>query len=200
VPVEAFCELMRSSFTERATGQLGDLTATLDELCRRLGHSPGREQLAQAVALRVMHERTLAAPRRGALAVLAELRDRGYRLGIVTDCSSELLSGWGQGAYAAAVDGVSFSSEVGHRKPHRSMYLAVCRQLGVEPTDCLYVGDGASHELTGATNVGMTAIWLETGLPSRLRYDADAEEHWEGPSIHTLEELLSIVPFGASSQ
>jgi putative hydrolase of the HAD superfamily len=192
VSPSSFCELMRSSFSERASGRLGNLSATLEELCRRLGHMPEPVQLALAVQLRTRHERVLAAPSRAALAVLQELRDRAYLLGVVTDCSSELPSLWSELGYAAVVDAVSFSCEVGHRKPHPSMYLGVCQQLGVDSADCLFIGDGGSWELSGATAVGMTAILLDTGLSADLRYEA--EQNWPGRRIRALEELLELLP------
>jgi putative hydrolase of the HAD superfamily len=198
VPPSAFCEVMRWSFPQRAIGQLGDLCATLDELCRRLGHVPGPARLARAAGLRMAHERVLAEPTPGALAVLRELRHRGYLLGVVTDCSSELPSLWSELGYAAAVDAVSFSSEVGQRKPNPTMYLTVCKQLDVDAAECLYVGDGGSHELSGAAAVGMTAIWLDTGAPSDLRYDS--ELNWTGTRIQSLERLLELVPHGRSDR
>ncbi len=40
------------------------------------------------------------------------------------------------------------------------MYETACAHLGVDPGECLYVGDGGSQELSGATAVGMTAFRL----------------------------------------
>ena len=49
-----------------------------------------------------------------------------------------------------------FSSEVGLRKPgYPAIYLAASEGLGVSPQACLYCGDGAYGELTGAATVGM---------------------------------------------
>ena len=36
-------------------------------------------------------------------------------------------------------------------------------QLGVRPQQCLFVGDGGSHELEGARNLGITTVMI-TGI------------------------------------
>jgi putative hydrolase of the HAD superfamily len=88
------------------------------------------------------------------------------------------------------VDAVSFSCQVGRRKPHPAGYADIAGKLGVAAAACLYVGDGASSELTGATEAGMTAIMLETPLDATFRYDA---ETWSGRSIASLDELPRLL-------
>ena len=52
-------------------------------------------------------------------------------------------------------DAAVISHEVGMRKPHAEIYLHACELLAVQPSGCLYVGDGAYGELTGAAEVGI---------------------------------------------
>ena len=59
------------------------------------------------------------------------------------------------------------------------MYAETCDRLGIDPTACLYVGDGGSHELSGATAAGMTAVRLAAAdLAGHLAFDVDRE--WVG--------------------
>ncbi len=89
------------------------------------------------------------------------------------------------------MDAVTFSCGVGHRKPHPAGYQDIIRKLGVTAEDCLYVGDGSSAELTGATTTGMTAVLVEKPFGTDFRYDA--ESGWTGRSIAELYELKSVL-------
>jgi putative hydrolase of the HAD superfamily len=187
----AFVSIMRETFTERATGLLGDLPSTLRQLSRRLGSDPSASRLDAAVRLRLRHEMAVLRPREGVLETLAGLKADGLLLGIVTDCSTELPPLWPQLPYAELVDGAVFSCQMGHRKPHRSLYEEAVRLLAVRPEQCLYVGDGGSKELTGAQAVGMTAVLLETPFSDLYRYDA--ERDWNGGSIRDLNEIPMLL-------
>lgn len=63
------------------------------------------------------------------------------------------------------------------------------RALGVEPGECLYVGDGGSRELTGAQALGMAAVRL--AAPEEDPADAvDHDAAWTGDLVSDLGELL----------
>lgn len=186
-----FGALMRSTFTERASGALGDVRAMLDALTTRLGASPSADQFERAVALRMRHEEIVLTPRPGVLDVLRDLRDTGYLIGVLTDCTPELPDLWPSLPYANVVDAVTFSCSVGTRKPDPVLYHHIAAQLGVDPSECLYVGDGGSQELTGATAVGMRAVLLGTPFGDDYRYDA--EQAWDGAALDSLEELPGFV-------
>ena len=98
--------------------------------------------------------------RADAVPVLAALRQRGLRTGVISDCTHELPAFLPQLAVAPLLDVRVFSVQVGRCKPDPALYLAACQRLGLAPGDCLYVGDGGSQELTGAERAGMTAVRL----------------------------------------
>ena len=82
--------------------------------------------------------------------------------------------------------------ELGRCKPDPMIYLTACHRLGVPPEQCLYVGDGGSHELTGATEVGMTAVRLTApDLGDHLVFDADAE--FTGRCVDSLTDVLDLL-------
>jgi FMN phosphatase YigB (HAD superfamily) len=62
--------------------------------------------------------------------------------------------------------------------------------LGVEPPACLYVGDGAYAELTGASALGMRAVLVRDDDVEGLRPEA---EDWRGERIDHLEEVLGLL-------
>ena len=63
--------------------------------------------------------------------------------------------------------------------------------LRVKPGECLYVGDGLSNELTGASAVGMDVVQIYVPYADEWR-DANAEK-WDGPSVSALKEVLKLV-------
>jgi len=90
------------------------------------------------------------------------------------------------------LDARIYSVEVGRCKPDATMYLAACWELGVTPEECLYVGDGGSRELTGATEAGMTAVRLAApDLADHLVFDPDVA--WCGPRISSLAEVVDLL-------
>ncbi|HEX5404669.1 MAG TPA: HAD-IA family hydrolase [Pseudonocardiaceae bacterium] len=191
VDAEALDTAWAESFVERSTGKTGDLRATLRLLATRLGGDPSEAGLTEATAIRSSAYRRSARPRPDAPAVLGQLRASGYRLAVVSDCSDELVGMWPELPVASAVDTAVFSSVVGVRKPDPLMYRTACEGLGVEPAECVYVGDGGSGELTGAAAMGMRAVLLaDDDWAVGHRYDAD---DWHGESIHRLADVPGLL-------
>jgi putative hydrolase of the HAD superfamily len=190
---EAYYRVLTTTFEERATGSCGDLTQTLQWMAARCGHSPSAAQLVDACELRrsieAAYARTL---REDAEAALSALQVKGVRVGLVSDCTHELPEVWPTLPIAQYVDATVFSVEAGVRKPHRSLYEAVCSALDVAPGGCLYIGDGGSGELTGAEAVGMTAYQLlSNDVADAVVYDAEAA--WSGGRIRALTEVLTLI-------
>ena len=77
------------------------------------------------------------------------------------------------------------------KKPDARIYRLACERLGVTPSQCLYVGDGGSHELTGAAKVGMTAVQV-AAVPKDDTLIIDGES-WPGKRIETLSEVLGLL-------
>ncbi|MEM1287771.1 MAG: TIGR01459 family HAD-type hydrolase [Pseudomonadota bacterium] len=49
-------------------------------------------------------------------------------------------------------------------KPHAPIFHALCRELSVEPAQCLMVGDSFEHDIAGAHGIGMAAAFVMGGL------------------------------------
>jgi len=97
------------------------------------------------------------------LELLDQLRSRGLRLGVISNCFAEDVATWPQCALASRVDCTVFSCDVGLAKPDPDIYLEALRRLHVDPSDAWYIGDGADDELSGAEQVGLRAykaVWF----------------------------------------
>jgi putative hydrolase of the HAD superfamily len=95
------------------------------------------------------------------LDVLRGLRERGLRLGIVSnvtlraDLMRQDLDRLGIGPL---MDGTAFSSEVGVRKPDPRIFLATLERVGADPAEAVFVGDRLVDDVTGARALGMRTV------------------------------------------
>lgn len=191
VDPDALAKLFRDTFHERTTGRLGGLRATIAELATRLGTVASEAALNRAVELRLELNRELLAST-WALPVLDELRGSGVSIGVVSDCSAETPDAWEGSALARRVDATAFSCRLGVRKPDPTIYRAALNELDAHPDQCVFIGDGASKELSGAQALGIRAIWYDdAGFDPTER--PDQEESWNGERIGDLSELKALL-------
>jgi putative hydrolase of the HAD superfamily len=175
----------RAWFDGHANRATSPIAGHLRGLFAELGVEPDLE--AMLAMRREWAKRTLR-PRPDALATLAELRRRGHLLGLISVCSQDVPHVWDETPLAGALDELVFSCDVGLSKPDPRIYELACKRLGVEASDCLFVGDGANDELTGAERAGMTALQLRApGEPL-----TPEGETWTGASIEHLNEVLDL--------
>jgi len=92
---------------------------------------------------------------------LTTLRARGLRLGLVSNAAyrprlmTQQLAALGLLPY---FDGVTFSSEVGVRKPHPEIFTDALRKVGVEARRAVFVGDRVREDIQGPQRLGMRAV------------------------------------------
>ena len=97
----------------------------------------------------------------GAIDLLRSLRDRGMKLGIVTNGLSEThrekIALLQIGEY---FDAIFLSDEVGMVKPDPLLFAHACRTLGGAPAHAAMVGDRYDRDIGGAIQAGLYTIWL----------------------------------------
>ena len=143
------------------------------------------EVLAEIVELRRPVTLQGLVPVPGAAGTIEELRRRGLRIGLITVCSEDVPQLWPETAFHGLFDAEVFSCSVGLRKPDPRIYRLALDELGVEPGEAVFVGDGANDELAGAERVGMTAVMLER--------PGEEQPEWAGRRIRALPELLDLL-------
>ncbi|HET9324494.1 MAG TPA: HAD-IA family hydrolase [Gaiellaceae bacterium] len=167
----------------RRDRERGPMEPHLRSLAVKLGFEG---DLAAAATLRREWTLEHLVPRPDAVTTLEELRRRGHLLGMVSACSAEVPEVWARTPFAGLFDSTVFSCLVGVSKPDPRIYRAATDELGVEPSECLFVGDGANDELPGAERVGMTALQLRApGEPL-----TEEGEQWDGPHVERLSDVL----------
>ncbi len=188
VPPAALVAVLEESYPGRITGALGTVRQTMRTLADRLGVALSAEQLDAASKVRRERQEAMFALRAEALAVIGRLREDGLRIGLLSDCTSELPDAWSRLPLSRVVDATVFSCVEGMRKPDARLFRAVAARLPADPARCLYVGDGGGRELTGASAAGMRAVLL-AGPDWRPTRTGRQETGWTGPRIASLTEL-----------
>lgn len=189
---DAFHAAWAATAVERQTGRLGGIEENLRTVAARAGAWPTDAQVTEALEARAEMYRKWFVPRPGAEEVLAGLRAAGYRLAVVSMCAPDTPAMWRASTFSGSVDIEVFSCEVALRKPDAAIYLKATEGLGVEPAECLYVGDGSYRELSGAAAVGMRAVLLDDpeSTAEMLRPDPD---EWSGERVGTLLEIPDLL-------
>ena len=168
---------------DRAARDKGEFEESARRIYRRLGLELEDELLATISKRRRAAFAAIFVPRDGAVPTLEQLRARGVRTGLVTNCSSETPELWAASPLAPLIDACVFSCREGARKPERRLYESAAERLGVKPEACVYVGDGNDDELTGAARAGMRPVLLRTQW----------QRDWDGEAIDDLREVVQLV-------
>ncbi len=121
------------------------------------------------------------------VSTLVALRQRGYRLGILTNGHSVMQNRKIDVAgLRPLMDAVLVSDDVGIRKPDGEVFRRLAAAVGVPPHQCLFVGDHVANDLGGAKNGGMQPLYMDA-------FDR-REAGTDIPRITALSELLKILP------
>ena len=126
----------------------------------------------------------------GALATVDELRRRGVRVGLVSNCTEEVALVWEETPFAGCFDVAVFSATAGCMKPERRIYELALEGLGVAAQEALFVGDGANDELEGARRVGMTPVLVH---PEGQGPHWPELTGWEGLRVTSISQVLALV-------
>ena len=182
--------LSPAEFDERWYGDLAHLreTGPISAVLEQFDLSP--EAAADVLELRGAVTRQGLVPVPGAAETISALRERGVKTGLITVCSEDVPKLWTETPFHGLFDSEVFSASVGLRKPDPRIYRLALDELGVEPEEAMFVGDGANDELGGAERVGMTAVMLEVS-PDEL--PGEVQPDWGGLRIRSLPELLELV-------
>lgn len=125
--------------------------------------------------------------------LLQTLHEKGLKVGLITNTFSDERDMILASPLYPLFDAAMISYELGLLKPDPEIYRRAMQALGVTPAECLYVGDGGSHELQGAHDLGMQAIqctWFrdrayEPHIPSPLFEDF--------PHAATRQDIINFI-------
>ncbi len=125
-----------------------------------------------------------------AVPTLRRIRDAGLRVGLVSNVAflprlmRAQIEALGLLSY---FDALTFSSEVGFRKPHPAIFTDALRRLAVPAAGVLFVGDRVKDDIQGARALGMRTVLLREW---RQEEDPDGSADF---AIERLGELWPLV-------
>jgi putative hydrolase of the HAD superfamily len=193
VPYEQFMPLWRQTSEMRSAGAFQTVEASIEHVCDTIGVRVGPEQMAKAVEIRLQQTRWALEPRPNAVTTLARLKDEGYKIGLLSNCSIEIPILWPETDFTDLIESPIFSSRERLKKPDPRIYQLACERLAVMPERCLYIADGENYELAAAAKVGIRPVLIRTSSQetrSELRREAG---EWEGETINGLGEVLQLL-------
>lgn len=124
------------------------------------------------------------------LTILKDLRDAGYRMGLVSNVSlrPDLMRGdLDRLGIGPLLEGSVFSSEAGVRKPDPTIFAQALRRIRAEPAETVFVGDRLYDDVGGAQAAGMRAV-----LTTQFRHETDPEAKPDAVMAH-LRELPAVL-------
>ena len=129
-----------------------------------------------------------AEPAKGLTSALEVLKGTGVRMGIITNGSvasqTTKIDVLGLRGY---MDIVIVSEAVGLWKPAPAIFQLALADLGLEPVKAWFVGDNPTADVLGASEVGMTPVWVRGHHPWPNEHDEPELQ------IHYLDELVPLV-------
>lgn len=121
--------------------------------------------------------------------VLKELKQRGYKVGLVTNAYFPMwmrqpeLDYFAFGEY---LDEAITSGETGWLKPHPAVFWRMLGLLKTMPERAVFVGDSPQHDIAGANDVGMHSVF---------HFPAGLERHLDDiRPDHTVERMTELLP------
>jgi putative hydrolase of the HAD superfamily len=173
--------------TQRDIGSRGQVHILLNLLGLDgpvIADGPIMDALDRAYCLPILS--ALPVANAGAAEVLAMLSTGGLRLALICNTGRTpgsmlriVLERLGLRRFLSVL---TFSDELGLRKPHPEIFLRTLAALGVPPSHAAHVGDDVTTDIAGARGVGMRAV--------HFCHPAGVSRHSDGaPSISRLADL-----------
>jgi 2-haloalkanoic acid dehalogenase type II len=153
----------------RDTSSLADLRSRCAAvLSEHLGVEVGVEILMSSVRFHAFPD---AAP------ALAELRELGLRVVVVSNWDSSLPQVLERCGLDGAVDGTVSSATAGASKPDPAIFVPALELAGCAPDEALHVGDTPEHDVAGAHAAGIRALHLDRSGGGDIASLAEIRQH-----------------------
>ncbi|MFP4169533.1 MAG: HAD family hydrolase [Methanomassiliicoccales archaeon] len=163
------------------------LESLLNEFFERVGctvHPDLMERSLEAFYGALLEHRKLIP---GSGEMLDRIKQRGYRIGLVSDVAFGLPSRFPLRdvefySLDRYFDDMVFSTDVGLRKPHPGIFHVSLENLGVDACDAVYVGNSLQADIQGALSSGIGAVLKRSNFyfhDDGIRPHAVVDEWWE---------------------
>ena len=166
-------------------GQMGQL------IFAQMGVAEGYEELTQRFLQTFWNEGNWTVfP--DVLDVLAALRARGLRVGVLSNAPSNLPSFLERLGIAPLLDFSVVSATEGVKKPDRRIFEVALARAGVAPHEALHIGDMYLEDVVGGQAAGLNTLLIERGQRALFPNFRESEGRDIDPArvVNDLREVL----------
>jgi putative hydrolase of the HAD superfamily len=123
---------------------------------------------------------------------MRQLRDRGVRVGILSNASTDLLDLLAALDILPHCDFTVVSAIEGTKKPDRRIFEAALRRSGAEPSEAVHVGDMYVEDVAGARAVGVRPLLMDRGELGMFPHHPESANH-APESIEVVRNLADVL-------
>src|SRR5262245_41007500 len=116
--------------------------------------------------------------------MLAELRARGYRLGVLTNCDDREFE-MAHRTFRQPFDLFVTAERIRGRKPAAWHFRAFEQMARVQRTRWVHVACSVNYDIAPASALGVTAVWLDR--------ERSADSHPIGVRVHTAAQAVEVI-------
>ncbi|HEU0165417.1 MAG TPA: HAD family hydrolase, partial [Thermomicrobiales bacterium] len=158
-----------------ATGIELDALASVLATYDALGIEVDREAATAAIDAAMRHALHDLQPVDGAVALVTQLHEDGYRLGIVSSAVYHPFLEWALAAFdiAHCFEFVVTSASAGYYKSSPAIYHHALGLASMRPHEAVHIGDSARWDVTTAASIGIGTVLLRTARIDRFANAAD---------------------------
>ncbi|MFE4523715.1 HAD family hydrolase [Cytobacillus firmus] len=132
----------------------------------------------------LLHFKKHCVPFPGLKSMLADLKSKGYLLGIVTNGKGQFqMNNIKALGIAKYFDSILISEWEGLKKPDPQIFKRALEQLELIACESIYIGDHPENDVNAARKVGMKGIWKR-------------DLHWNNVEADIIIDGLEEIPLG----
>ena len=171
---------------ERSVGAFDGPEGDMAAIVEAAGFEPSPQLIDTLVVMEREFSRTGVELWEDSLPVVGELRDRGVKTALVSNCSHSTRGIVERLGIDEAFDEVVLSFEVGLRKPDPAIYFEALRRLDVEPARAVFVDDQPDY-CDGAAAIGIATYLI----------DRSGDATPDGNGHRVIRDLRALLALGA---
>ena len=184
---DPFENLWIHTYSERIRGVGGTSKGFIEHILRRSKMDIDEATLTEMASVWDNYTRSLFRFFPDVKPALKELKGRGIKIGLLTNCGANVPLIFSSSDIAPIFDSFTYSSTSGFVKPQKDFYFKALEDIGSRFSETVFLGDGDNGELPGARKVGILPVKIDRGV-EKGDYRIIDEEPWD-PTITTLNEI-----------
>ena len=177
---------------ERLTGKIKDPIQIIKSIAHAINPKIQSDLIIKATSNRLLKfEKALLNVTENTINTLKTLKSMNKKIGLISNADFTEMGAWNKSPLKDLFDSIVFSCEVGFAKPDKEIYEYNLNELGEKIENAVFVGDGASHELYGAKQIGLSTIMI-TGFVKDIFKEKEIESRklYADYVIQDIDELI----------